>query len=175
MISTWPTFNPAWEYAKDTESIELIKEAVKGIRNVRSEMNVPPSRKAAVIVVSDSEKIRDIFTESRVFFATLGFASEVLVQKGKSGISEDAVSTVIPGAQIYIPFADLVDIDKEIERLTKDKERLEDELKRVKGMLNNPNFVSKAPESKIAEEKAKLNKYTNMMEQVIQRLQSLNK
>ncbi len=175
MISTWPTFNPAWEYAKDTESIELIKEAVKGIRNVRSEMNVPPSRKAAVIVVSDSEKIRDIFTESRVFFATLGFASEVLVQKDKSGISEDAVSTVIPGAQIYIPFADLVDIDKEIERLTKEKERLEGELKRVKGMLSNPNFVSKAPESKIAEENAKLQKYTDMMEQVIERLKSLDK
>ncbi|MDD4112380.1 MAG: valine--tRNA ligase [Herbinix sp.] len=175
MISTWPTFNPAWEYAKDTESIELIKEAVKGIRNVRSEMNVPPSRKAAVIVVSDSEKIRDIFTESRVFFATLGFASEVLVQKGKSGISEDAVSTVIPGAQIYIPFSDLVDIDKEIERLTKEKDKLEGELKRVKGMLSNPNFVSKAPESKIAEENAKLQKYTDMMEQVIERLKSLEK
>ena len=175
MISAWPEYNPAWEFARDTESIELIKQAVKGIRNVRSEMNVPPSRKATVIVVSDNERIREIFTESRVFFATLGFAGEVIVQKDKSGISEDAVSTVIAGAQIYIPFADLIDIDKEIERLSKEKERLEGELKRVKGMLSNPNFVSKAPESKIAEEKAKLEKYADMMNQVQERLQSLSK
>jgi valyl-tRNA synthetase len=175
MISLWPKYNPDLEFTKDVESIEIIKGAVKGIRNLRSEMNVPPSRKATVFVVSDSERIRNIFTESKVFFASLGFASEVLVQKDKSGISEDAVSTVIPGAQIYIPFADLVDIEKEIERLTKEKARLEGELKRVKGMLSNPNFVSKAPESKIAEEKAKLQKYTDMMDQVMERLKSLDK
>lgn len=175
MISSWPTFSPDQEFLKDTESIELIKEAVKGIRNVRSEMNVPPSRKAMVFVVSDNERIREIFTQSKVFFATLGFASEVIVQNDKAGISEDAVSTVIPEAQIYIPFADLVDVDKEIERLTKEKERLEGELKRVNGMLANPNFVSKAPESKIAEEKDKLKKYTDMMNQVVERLESFSK
>ena len=174
MISSWPSFDRAWEFTKDRESIELIKAAVKGIRNVRSEMNVPPSRKASVIVVSDNERIREIFTESRVFFASLGFASEVIVQKDKSGISDDAVSTVIPGAQIYIPFADLVDIEKEIERLSKEKQRLEGELKRVQGLLSNPNFISKAPESKIAEEKAKLDKYTGMMNQVKERLESLD-
>ena len=175
MISAWPVYQPEWEFAKELESIELIKEAVKGIRNVRSNMNVPPSRKASVIVVSDSSKVRDIFSESRVFFATLGYASEVLIQEDKSGISEDAVSTVIPGAVIYIPFADLVDIDKEIERLTKEKERLEGELKRVNGMLSNPNFVNKAPESKLAEERAKLEKYNDMMRQVSERLGQLNK
>lgn len=173
MISTWPIYNEQWKFTKETESIELIKEAVKGIRNVRSEMNVPPSRKATVIVVSEEERIRDIFTESKVFFATLGFASEVLVQQDKAGISEDAVSTVIPGASIYIPFADLIDIDKEIERLMKEKERLEGELKRVEGMLANPNFVNKAPESKIVEEKAKRDKYTDMMSQVTERLEYL--
>lgn len=175
MISMWPEYNPKWEFKKDSESIELIKEAVKGIRNVRSEMNVPPSRKASVIVVSNNERVREIFTESKSFFATLGFASEVIVQEDKSGISEDAVSTVIPGAQIYIPFADLIDIDKEVERLSKEKEKLEGELKRVNGMLSNPNFISKAPASKIEEEKAKLEKYTDMMNQVMQRLESLKK
>ena len=122
MISSWLALTVLGN-CKDRESIELIKAAVKGIRNVRSEMNVPPSRKASVIVVSDNERIR-VFKE-RVFFASLGFASEVIVQKDKSGIS-DAVSTVIPGAQIYIPFADLVDIEKEIERLSKEKQRLEE-------------------------------------------------
>lgn len=175
MISSWPTYNPDWKFADDAESIELIKEAVKGIRNVRSQMNVPPSRKAKVIVVSDNDRVREIFTKNKVFFATLGSAGEVIVQEDKTGVSEDAVSTVIQGAVIYIPFEDLVDIDKEIERLNKEKDRLEKELKRVNGMLSNPNFISKAPESKVAEERAKLEKYTDMMNQVVERLKSLDK
>ncbi len=175
MISPWPKYHPEWEFTKELESIELIKEAVKGIRNVRSNMNVPPSRKSSIIVVSDNAKIRGIFTDSKVFFATLGYANEVIIQQDKAGISEDAVSTVVPGAVIYIPFADLVDIEKEIERLTKEKERLEGELKRVNGMLSNPNFVNKAPESKLAEEKAKLEKYEDMMGQVTERLAQLSK
>lgn len=175
MIADWPRYNEDFQYEKQSEAVELIKEAVKGIRNVRTQMNVPPSRKATVIVVSEDDKIRNIFTDSKIFFATLGFASEVFIQKDKAGISEDAVSTVIAGAVIYIPFADLVDIDKEIERLTKEKERLEGELKRVNGMLSNPNFVGKAPESKLAEERAKLDKYEDMMKQVIERLEHLSK
>jgi valyl-tRNA synthetase len=175
MVSDWPLYNESYEYTKETEAVELIKEAVKGIRNVRSELNVPPSRKAAVIVVSDNNKVRETFTDSKVFFATLGYANDVLIQADKAGIPEDAVSTVIPGAVIYIPFADLVDIEKEIERLQKEKERLEGELKRVKGMLSNESFVSKAPESKLAEERAKLDKYKDMMSQVTERLEQLSK
>jgi len=175
MISSWPEYNPDWEFVKETESIELIKEAVKGIRNVRSQMNVPPSRKTKVVVVSESDRVREIFTESKVFFATLGFAGEVVIQEDRSGIGEDAVSIVVRGGAIYIPFADLVDIDKEIERLNKEKERLEQELNRVNGLLSNTNFLSKAPESKVAEERAKLEKYTDMMKQVMDRLNSLTK
>ncbi|MDF2844994.1 MAG: valS [Herbinix sp.] len=175
MIAEWPVYKEAYEYTKEAEAVELIKEAVKGIRNVRTEMNVLPSRKATVIVVSDSSEVREIFTASKIFFATLGFANEVLVQSDKTGIPEDAVSTVIAGAVIYIPFADLVDIDKEIERLKKEKARLEGELKRVNGMLANPSFVNKAPESKLAEERAKLDKYNDMMKQVCERLEHFSK
>lgn len=175
MIASWPEYKAEHDYMAESEAVELIKEAVKGIRNIRSEMNVPPSRKATVIVVSDNEKVRHIFEDSKVFFATLAFASEVHIQSDKAGISEDAVSAVIPGAVIYMPFADLVDIDKEIERLKKEKERLEAELARVNGMLSNPNFVNKAPESKIAEERAKLEKYTDMMRQVTERLEYFSK
>ncbi len=175
MIADWPVYKEAYEYTKEAEAVELIKEAVKGIRNVRTEMNVLPSRKATVIVVSDSSEVREIFTASKIFFATLGFANEVLVQSDKTGIPEDAVSTVIAGAVIYIPFADLVDIEKEIERLQKEKARLEGELKRVNGMLANPSFVNKAPESKLAEERAKLDKYNDMMKQVSERLEHFSK
>lgn len=171
MTSEWPIYKDAYNFAKEEEAVEMIKDAVKGIRNVRSEMNVPPSKKASVIVVSEDPKIRDIFNNSKVFFATLGYASEVIVQEDKSGIDTDAVSTVIPKASIYIPFAELVDVEKEIERLEKEKMKLEGELKRVNGMLNNANFISKAPESKLNEEKAKLEKYTNMMGQITERLE----
>ncbi len=170
MISAWPEYSEELSFAAEEEAVELIKEAVKGIRNVRSEMNVPPSRKALVYVVSEQEKVRTIFENSKVFFAALGGATEVKIQSDKDGIDADAVSAVIPNATIYIPFADLVDIEKEIERLKKEKERLAGELKRVNGMLANPNFVNKAPEAKLAEERAKLEKYTAMMAQVEERL-----
>ena len=138
-------------------------------------MNVPPSKKATVIIVSEDENVRSIFETSKVFFATLGYASEVIIQEDKEGISQDAVSTVIENAVIYIPFAELVDIEKEIERLTKEKQKLIGEVKRVEGMLSNERFMSKAPEAKIVEEKAKLEKYSNMMTQVEERLAQLVK
>ena len=93
-----------------------------------------------------------------------------MVQEGKGGIDENAVSAVISQAVIYMPFSDLVDIDKEIERLLKEHKRLEGEIARSNGMLNNEKFVSKAPEAKINEEKEKLAKYTEMMKQVEEQL-----
>ena len=170
MVSDWPVYKEEYNFAEDEAAVELIKEAVKGIRNVRAEMNVPPSKKATVIVVSEKESVRKIFETSRVFFATLGYASEVVIQENKEGIDKDAVSSVITDGAIYMPFAELVDIDKEIERLKKEEKRLEGELKRSEGMLNNPNFVGKAPVAKIAEEKEKLAKYQGMMAQVKERL-----
>lgn len=174
MISKWPEFKGEWSFETEENEIEVIKEAVRGIRNVRSEMNVPPSKKAKVFVVSENNDIRNIFEKGRVFFASLGYASDVCVQSDKSGISEDAVSAVIPEAVIYMPFAELIDIEKEIERLKKEEDRLNKELKRVNSMLSNEKFTSKAPESKINEEKEKLVKYTQMMEQVKLRLEQLS-
>ncbi|MFA9464263.1 MAG: valine--tRNA ligase [Velocimicrobium sp.] len=173
MISNWPIYKEEYNFGMDEEAVEVIKSAVKGIRNVRAEMNVPPSKKATVIVVSQESNLRTIFENSRVFFATLGYASEVIVKEVKSDIPDDAVSAVIQGAVIYMPFAELVDIAKEIERLEKEKTRLESELNRVNGMLSNERFVSKAPANKIKEEKAKHEKYTNMLEQVTERIINL--
>ena len=136
-------------------------------------MNVPPSKKARVIVVSASADIVKAFTEGKLFFGSLAYASDVTVQADRSGIAEDAVSVVIAGATCYIPFAELVDIAQEIERLEKEEKKLQGELARVNGMLSNEKFLSKAPESKIAEEKDKLDKYTRMMEQVKERLDAL--
>ena len=173
MISSWPEYREEWCFAKEEKDIETIKEAVRGIRNVRTQMQVAPSRKAKVYVVSENDGILAAFTEGRLFFASLAYASEVVIQKDKQGIESDAVSVVIPGATLYIPFAELVDIAQEIARLEKEEKRLQGELARVNGMLNNEKFISKAPEAKIAEEREKLEKYTQMMEQVRLRLKQL--
>ncbi len=173
MVSAWPEYKAEWNFEQEEYAVETIKEAVRAIRNVRTSMNVAPSKKAKVYVVSENQKLLQIFEHSKVFFATLGYASEVFLQSDKQGIADDAVSVVIPEASIYIPFAELVDIAKEIERLQKEEERLTRELARVTGMLSNEKFVSKAPEAKINEEKAKLEKYTQMMEQVKARLAQL--
>ena len=175
MISSWPVYDETNNFAAEEKAIETIKEAVRNIRNLRADMNVAPSRKALVYVVTASEDVKNIFNNSLGFFGTLAYASEVKVQADKAGIPEDAVSTVIPDAVIYIPFAELVDIDKEIERLKKEEGRLQGEIKRCNGMLNNERFTSKAPKAKIDEEKAKLVKYTQMLEQVTERLATLSK
>ena len=175
MISSWPEYKEEWNFAKEEKAVETIKEAVRGIRNTRSGMNVPPSRKANVYVVTTDAEVADIFEEGKVFFTTLSYAAQVTIQADKTGIADDAVAVLIPKASIYIPFADLVDVEKEIERLKNEEKRLEGELKRVNGMLANEKFVSKAPAAKIAEEKEKLEKYTTMMEQVKERLAQLSK
>lgn len=173
MIAKWPEYRESRSFAKDERDVETIKEAVRGIRNVRTEMNVAPSKKAHVFVVSEKEDIRKIFDEGKLFFTSLAFASNVTIQCDKNGIAEDAVSVVIANADIYIPFAELIDIKQEIERLEKEEKRLDSELSRVNGMLGNERFMSKAPEAKIAEEKEKLTKYTQMKQQVIERLAQL--
>ena len=175
MISSWPVYDEKFNFPDEEVATQTIKEAVRNIRNVRAQMNVAPSRKAKVYVVSEDASIRDIFENGSVFFATLAYASEVAVQSDKSGIPDDAVSAVIPGAVLYIPFAELVDIDKEIERLKKEEGRLNGEIKRCEGMLGNEKFISKAPQAKIDEEKAKLEKYQQMLAQVRERLQALTK
>ena len=166
MLAKWPEFKEEWNFKADEKAVETIKEAVRGIRNVRAEMNVSPKKKAQVYVVSEDAEIRDIFEQGKVFFATLGYASEVIIQDNKDGIGDDAVSSVIAGAVIYMPFAELVDIAKEKERLAKEEKRLNGEIKRCEGMLGNERFVSKAPEAKVQEEKDKLAKYQQMLEQV---------
>jgi len=175
MISSWPVYKEEWHFADDERAVEIIKEAVRAIRATRTEMNVAPSRKASVHVVSSDENVRNVFTNSKNFFATLAFAKEVLVAADKEGISEDAVSSVTSDATIYIPLEDLVDFEKERERLTKEQNRLANELKRSESMLANEKFLAKAPAEKVEAEKAKRDKYTQMLASVEERLNALKK
>ncbi|MCI9416925.1 MAG: valine--tRNA ligase [Eubacterium sp.] len=173
MLSDWPVYTEERNYPAQEAMVERCKELVKSVRNRRSEMDVPPSRKAAVYLVSENEEVRDIFESEKDMYAGLMGASEVMVAADKTNIAQDAVSIVIPDAVVYIPLEELVDMEKEKERLFKEKERLEKEIARAKGMLGNERFLSKAPEAKVQEEKDKLLKYEQMMEQVNVRISSI--
>ena len=133
-------------------------------------MDVPPSRKAKLFIISGDAAIREIFEKNKEVYVNLAGASEIAVQADKTGIEEDAVSVVIPAATLYLPLEDLVDLEKEKERLLKEEARLEKELARSKGMLSNERFLSKAPAEKVLEEKEKLAGYERMMAQVKERL-----
>ena len=170
MLADWPVYKEEWNFSAEEEMLAHVKELVKGIRNLRTEMDVPPSRKAKVFIVSEDKALCETFESMKKTYQNLISASEVDVQSDKAGIEEDAVSVVIPGAVVYMPLEDLVDMEKEKERLLKEEERLKKELARSHGMLNNEKFVSKAPAAKIQEEKDKLAKYEQMMATVQERL-----
>ena len=138
-------------------------------------MNVPPIKKAKVYIVCEDKELQDGLAELAVSACPLMNASELAIQSDKKGIAEDAVSIVVPDAVAYVPLEELIDFAQEIERLTKEEEKLKKELARVNGMLNNEKFMSKAPQAKIEEEKAKLEKYQQMMAQVQERLTGLKK
>ncbi len=170
MLAKWPEYKNEWNFPEAEAAIEHCKDLVKGVRNVRTEMDVPPSRKAKLYIVSEEATVRDTFADNREVYVNLAFTNEIAVAADKTGISDNAVSVVIPGAVVYLPLEDLVDFEKERERLTKEKERLEKELARSKGMLSNERFLSNAKPEKVQEEKDKLAKYEQMMAQVEERL-----
>ena len=175
MLAKWPEYRADWNFPAEEEMLEHCKDLVKGVRNVRTEMDVPPSRKAKIFIVADDAALRETFEKTREAYQNLAGASDVSVQAGKNGIEDDAVSVVIPGATLYLPLEDLVDFEKEKERLLKEKERLTKELARSRGMLSNEKFLSKAPEAKVQEEKEKLAGYEQMMAQVEERLAQMNR
>ncbi|WP_033153278.1 valine--tRNA ligase [Pseudobutyrivibrio ruminis] len=173
MLSAWPEYDESKNFPVDEAKVERAKDVVRGMRQLRTDMDVPPSKKAAIHIVSDNADVRATFDEITPIFKTLAGATEVYVQADKLGIGDDAVSAVIPDATLFVPLEDLVDFEKEKERLTKEKEKLEKELARSRGMLSNEKFMSKAPEAKVAEEREKLAKYEAMMAQVEARLASM--
>ncbi len=173
MISKWPEYKDEWNFAADEAVVDELKEITRAIRTVRSDMNVQPGRKAHVYIVLGDGAQKAALEAVKNNFTALMHAETITIQTDKSGIAEDAVSTVAGGATIYMPLADLVDIEKEVERLKKEQTRLTSELERSRGMLSNERFVSKAPEAKIAAEREKLAKYEEAMRQVEERLAQL--
>ena len=172
MISSWPQYMENIRYVSEEESMEIIMNAIRSIRNIRSEMNVVPSRKARVIVVASDEDYSALDV-GKEYFYTLAGASEVVLMREKKDIPEDSMSAVISGAEIFLPLDDLVDLEKEIERLEKEKAKLEAELKRVNGKLSNEGFLAKASAQVIEEEREKQTNYRTMLDKVLERLAAM--
>ena len=166
MISDWPVYKDEMNFADAEKAVSSFQEVVRGIRNTRNEMNVPQNRKTNIYIVGKDAECCARFESCKKSFTNLAFAKEIHVQQDKNGIGEDAVSIVVADGVVYLPLEDLIDREKEIERLTKEQERLTKEIARCEGMLNNPNFVNKAPAAKVEAEKEKLEKYKEMKEKV---------
>ncbi len=171
MISSFPKFDEALNFFEEEKQTQMIMSAVVAIRNRRAEMNVPPSKKAQVIIVTDKA---DIFSKGVSYFEKLASAQNVEIKETKEGIDANAVNIVVEGAEIFMPLGELVDKEKELERLNKEKEKLEGEIKRVEGKLNNQGFVAKAPEKVINEEREKGIKYKEMLEKVLKSIEDMN-
>ncbi len=171
MTSNWPQFKEEFNFEFEENEIELLKQIIGDIRNLRNNMNVHPSKKAKLIFVT--EKYNDLIKQSEQFLLKLGFGSEIEVKSSKENIPDNAVSILKQDLELYMPFEDLVDLEAEKQRLEGEKIKLESEVARAKKMLSNPGFVNKAPESKINEEKEKLAKYEEMLKNTVERLASM--
>src|SRR5699024_9592187 len=175
IVSDWPVYDERYSFEEAERRLKYIMEAIKGIRNARAEMNVKPSKKSKVIFVTEDESIVEILDYGKRYFMNLDYAEEIDIRNNNKCLDEDNVVIVVEKAEIYLPLEDLIDFEKEIERLEKEKEKLESELKRVEGKLSNKNFVNKAPKNIVDKEKAKKLKYNNMMEKVLERLKDMKK
>ena len=174
MISPWPEYKQEEVDAQAEDQMEAIMNAIKSIRNVRSEMDVLPSQRAQTIIIP-SQGYREVFDRGEVYFEKLAYASKVILKEDETDIPKNSVSAVTDKAQIFMPLEDLVDFDKEIERLNKERETLDKEIARAKGKLSNENFVKKAPSAVVEEEREKLQRYNQMMNKVMDRIENLNK
>ncbi|MBP3901715.1 MAG: valine--tRNA ligase [Blautia sp.] len=173
MISDWPVYREDMSFPKEESIVAGFQDVIRGIRNTRTSMQVPPNRKTNIFIVAKDDETHAAYASASRSFTNLAYAKEIHVKTDKSGIGSDAVSVVVHDAVAYLPLEDLVDREKERERLTKEKERLTKEIARCTGMLNNPNFVNKAPEAKVNAEKDKLSKYKEMMDKVLAFLEQL--
>ena len=175
MMSSWPVYKAERSFSADEATVEHVKDITRGIRNMRAEMNVPNNRRTKVFVISEDRELLDGVEALKDSAMPLMLANEIAVNTEKKEIAEDAVSIVVPGATVYLPLEDLVDFEQELERLTKEEEKLKKEIKRAEGMLANERFTSKAPAAKVQEEREKLEKYTQMLSQVQERLSGLKR
>ena len=172
IISDWPVSSKE-KYEEDMAYIEEIKNIIVQIRNVRTNMNIHPSKKVQLIVVTENKNMAEKIKQDEEFIKKLGFGSKLTVQNNEDGIEANAVCVSTGNLKIFMPFSELVDIEEEIKRLETEKTKLESEVERSNKILSNQGFIAKAPKAKVDEEKAKLEKYSKMLEETKARLNNL--
>jgi len=173
MFAAWPAYSESSDYPDEEQAVDRLKNAIKGIRAVRLEMNVPPSKKISAVLVSQDRLIRGFFTRIQKTFAMLAGAKETVIQADKTGVADNAVSVLIDGAAVYLPLEEMVDKEREIERLNRERKKLAAEVERAENKLSNEGFIKKAPPQLIGEEKGKLEKYLKMLADVTEHLENL--
>ncbi|MGB9839544.1 valine--tRNA ligase [Thermovenabulum sp.] len=168
MVSEWPKVNPAYNF-DDIEKMEVLMEAIRGIRNIRAEMNVPPSKKAGILIKATQKDIEGLFRDNMdiIYFLAKVDKAEFIE---KEVFPKKAMSTVVKGAEIYVPVEGLIDVDLEIERLRKEREELREELERAERKLGNENFVNKAPREVVEKERLKAEEYKDKISKIEKRL-----
>ena len=167
MLSSWPAIT-ASDYKAEIDFVETMKDIIVKVRNIRTTMNVHPSKKVKLIFVTT--KFATELKEAESFVCKLAFGNEIAIQEDNTGIDENAVSIPEDEINLYMPFNELVDVEEEKKRLEGELAKLEGEVKRSQGILNNKGFLAKAPEAKVNEEKEKLEKYTQMLNDIKSRL-----
>ena len=161
MVSIWPKVSKETQFEKEEELLEKLKEIIVDIRNIRAKMNIHPSKKADLIFVT--EKYEKELSEAKGFMLKLGFGKNLIIQKNKENIKENAISILKDGIELYMPQEGIIDFEKEEKRKEEEKKKIEFEIQRAEKMLSNPGFVNKAPKEKVEQEKAKLEKYKEML------------
>ena len=170
----WPLFDESITYEEDSQIIEKAMEIIRAVRNIRAEAEASPSKNLSAVIAA-SKDVSETISRSLIYVKNLANITDIQLTDDKTGVPDESMSAVITDAEIFIPLDDLVDFEAELERLKKEKKKLEGEVKRAKGMLSNENFVKKAPESKVAEEKAKLSNYEDMLKKVSARMDMVEK
>lgn len=170
MISDWPKYQEQYEFAEQEQSMLAIMEVVRSVRNTRAEMNVPPAKKAKILI---STAQAEIVRQTENYLLKLANASEVQILPAGASEPENCAAAIVSLGQVYLPLGDLIDVEKELARLQKEQKSLEGEIARCNGKLQNQGFLAKAPEKVVQEEKDKLAKYAEMLERVSARLESL--
>lgn len=166
IVAPWPVFNEEYNFTSEEAAIEYVEDAIKSIRNTRSNMNIENSRKANVIILTKDKKVEEILSRNKDQFLNLAYAKSISITEDENIKNKDQVSIVIDKAEILLPLADLIDFEKELERLNNEKKEAEAEKKRAEGKLKNQGFISKAPEKLVEEERAKVKKYSEIIKNI---------
>lgn len=173
IVAPWPTVDEALDFAEDAATMNIMMEAVKAIRNMRAEANVPMGKKAPVTLVPADEAMAEVLHTYETYFKTLAFVDEVHILKTTDAKPENAVVTVVPRSEVYLLLKDLIDVEKETARVAKEQEKTRGEIERLEKKLSNKGFTDKAPEAVVAKEKEKLAAYREKAEALNKRMEDL--